>query len=67
MVELYKTKGMDTKDAKLIIDVMSKYKEAWVNIMMIEELELGGSEENPIKNALVTFVSFILFGLVPSK
>jgi len=46
---------------------MSKYKEAWVNIMMIEELELGGSEENPIKNALVTFVAFILFGLVPSN
>lgn len=46
---------------------MSKYKEAWINIMMIEELELGGTEENPIKNALVTFISFILFGLVPSN
>lgn len=33
--------------------------------MMIEELELGGAEESPFKNALVTFIAFVLFGLVP--
>lgn len=58
---------MDPKDAQIIINTISKYKEAFVSIMMIEELELGGAEESPLKNALVTFVAFILFGLVPSK
>lgn len=33
--------------------------------MMVEELSLLPSEENPVKNALVTFVSFVLFGSVP--
>lgn len=56
---------MDPEDAKKIINTISKYKDAWVSIMMVEELELGGAEENPFKNALVTFVAFVLFGLVP--
>ncbi len=33
--------------------------------MMAEELGLIPSDENPFKNAIVTFLSFGLFGLVP--
>lgn len=35
--------------------------------MMIEELELGTSDDNAINNAIVTFFAFALFGIVPSK
>ena len=65
MIELYKSKGLDSADAEIITKILSKYKDAWLDIMMLEELELGGDEESPIKNALVTFLSFELFGLVP--
>lgn len=75
MVELYKVrihykykkKGMDAEDAEKIMNIISKHKDAFIDIMMLEELELGGAEENPFMNALVTFIAFILFGLVPSK
>jgi len=53
-------------DAEKIITIISKHKDAFIDIMMLEELELGGAEENPFMNALVTFIAFILFGLVPS-
>ena len=46
---------------------MSKHKEAFIDIMMLEELEIGGTEENALMNAIVTFVAFTLFGLVPCK
>ena len=65
MIELYKTKGLDPTDAETITKILAKYKDAWLDIMMLEELELGGDEESPIKNALVTFFAFELFGLVP--
>ena len=67
MIELYKTKGLDSGDAETITKILAKYKDAWLDIMMLEELELGGEEESPIKNALVTFFAFELFGLVPCK
>ena len=33
--------------------------------MMIEELQLIADEENPLRNSLVTFFSFVVFGLMP--
>ena len=33
--------------------------------MMIEELQLIADEENPFKNSIVTFFSFVVFGLMP--
>ncbi|CAD8163550.1 unnamed protein product [Paramecium pentaurelia] len=65
MVELYKKKGMEQEDAEKIMNIISRHKDAFIDIMMLEELELGGAEENPLMNALVTFIAFILFGLVP--
>jgi hypothetical protein len=36
-----------------------------VDVMMIEELGLMSIDEHPIKDAIVTFISFGLFGLMP--
>lgn len=46
---------------------MAKNKKVWVDVMMIEELGLMGIDEHPIKDAIVTFFSFGLFGLMPCK
>ena len=65
MIELYMEKGVSGPDAKAVVDILSKHEKAWVDIMMIEELGLVENRESPIKNALVTFVSFIFFGSIP--
>lgn len=46
-------------------ELISKNKDVWIDIMMIEELGLVESDENPIKNAIVTFFSFVFFGVIP--
>lgn len=65
MVEIYSNKGIDKKDAEKIVEIMSKHKEAFVDIMMVEELGIMESDESPLKNAVVTFLSFALFGIIP--
>lgn len=65
LMELYMNKGMSEEDAKTVVDIISKNKEAWVDIMMVEELGIIHEEDSPLKNALITFVSFITFGFIP--
>ncbi|RHY90972.1 hypothetical protein DYB26_009368, partial [Aphanomyces astaci] len=67
MVELYEQKGIATEDAKLVVNTLAKYKEAFIDIMMVEELNLMPVDEddNPVIGGLVTFGSFVLFGAVP--
>jgi len=65
LVEVYMDKGLNEKDATTIVDIISKDKKIWVDTMMVEELGIIQDEESPLKNALVTFFSFAIFGFIP--
>jgi VIT1/CCC1 family predicted Fe2+/Mn2+ transporter len=65
LVEIYMDKGLPEKDAKKIVDTVSKHEKAWIDIMMVEELGIVEAEESPLKNAFVTFFSFLIFGFIP--
>jgi len=65
MVQIYETMGVDKKDSTTIVDIMSKHKKAFVNIMMVEELGIVEDTTSPVKNALFTFFSFAFFGFIP--
>jgi VIT1/CCC1 family predicted Fe2+/Mn2+ transporter len=65
MEEIYINKGLTEADAKLMCETLSKNSKAWVDIMMVEELGIIVTDESPIKNALVTFGSFIACGICP--
>ncbi|OGH92569.1 MAG: hypothetical protein A2534_00710 [Candidatus Magasanikbacteria bacterium RIFOXYD2_FULL_39_9] len=65
MVELYVGKGIAEVDAKIAVEALSKNEKAWVDIMMVEELGMIENQESAIKNAMVTFGSFIFFGSIP--
>ncbi|KAN0027128.1 hypothetical protein ACTFIU_009811 [Dictyostelium citrinum] len=67
MVELYSLKGMEENDAKKVVELLSKYKDLFVDIMMTEELNLLPVELllSPIHTAISTFFSFIAFGMAP--
>jgi VIT1/CCC1 family predicted Fe2+/Mn2+ transporter len=65
MVEIYMEKGMSKEDAEKMTEVLSRNKEAWISVMMVEELGIIEDDESPFKNALVTFASFAIFGFVP--
>lgn len=65
MKEIYMSKGITEKDADSMVQILSKHKKAWVDVMMVEELGIIESEESPLKNSLVTFLSFGIFGFIP--
>lgn len=65
MTELYMEKGISETDAKIAVEALSKIEKPWVDIMMVEELGLVENLESPLKNALVTFGSFVFFGSIP--
>ena len=56
---------MSNEDATIMSTTLSKHKESWIDVMMSEELGLIAVDESPAKNAIVTFFSFILFGIIP--
>jgi VIT1/CCC1 family predicted Fe2+/Mn2+ transporter len=63
--ELYEAKGITAPDARQMVETVSRHPKAWVDIMMVEELGIVADEESPMKNALITFVSFGVFGFIP--
>jgi len=65
LIGIYESKGIPKPDARRMVDIISRNRKAWIDIMMVEELGILESGGSPLKNALVTFCSFCLFGLVP--
>lgn len=65
LVELYEHKGIAKDDAAAMVEIVARNPKAWVDIMMVEELGIVGSDESPLANAVATFLSFAVFGFVP--
>ncbi|CAI5746801.1 unnamed protein product [Peronospora destructor] len=67
MVELYEKKGVSTEDAMLVVHTLAKYKEAFIDIMMVEELNIMPVEDDDwaLTGGIITFLSFMLCGVIP--
>jgi VIT1/CCC1 family predicted Fe2+/Mn2+ transporter len=66
MFQIYKERGISDEKARALVDLISSDKRLWVDTMMHEELGiLEEKHDSPVKDALVTFLSFVLFGFMP--
>eukprot|EP01118_Nematostelium_gracile_P012047 TRINITY_DN434_c0_g1_i1.p1 TRINITY_DN434_c0_g1~~TRINITY_DN434_c0_g1_i1.p1 ORF type:complete len:308 (+),score=90.70 TRINITY_DN434_c0_g1_i1:2-925(+) len=68
MIDIYVKKGLKEADAREVVELLFQTKEAFLDIMMIEELHLMPKSDegsSAWKGALVTFVSFIFWGGLP--
>lgn len=67
VVEIYMSKGMAEEDARDVVRKMAKYREFFVNIMMVEELGLKTEDQTAGSAAkgAVMFTAFVAGGLVP--
>ena len=63
--EIYQQKGFSGKLLEDIIETITSDKDRWVDVMMKEELEMIEQKKSPLKIGLVTYISFILIGLIP--
>lgn len=68
MVDIYVDKyNISRHEANSMLTTMSNYKDLFVDHMMVLELDLmpPSDNQNPYKNGLVTFFSFLFFGSIP--
>lgn len=65
MTQAYEVEGLSKEDAETIAATLAKYETPFVNQLSSQAYGNNHKEEDPIKNALVTFFSFFVFGLVP--
>jgi VIT1/CCC1 family predicted Fe2+/Mn2+ transporter len=69
MCEIYMQKGISKEDTLTVMSILSKYKDFFVDHMMVMEHDVIPPEDDdrwaPVKSGLVCFFAFVLFGLVP--
>eukprot|EP01117_Protostelium_nocturnum_P011260 TRINITY_DN4090_c0_g1_i1.p1 TRINITY_DN4090_c0_g1~~TRINITY_DN4090_c0_g1_i1.p1 ORF type:complete len:272 (-),score=81.96 TRINITY_DN4090_c0_g1_i1:185-1000(-) len=67
MVEIYVKKGLSPEAAKRIMEILSKYPQAFIDIMLAEEIGISSDifNQKPWKHGLVNFTSFMIWGSIP--
>ncbi len=63
--DIYREKGFEEPLLSQVVNVITSDKDRWVNEMMKDELNLIENPKSPFQIGLVTFISFILIGLIP--
>eukprot|EP00128_Syssomonas_multiformis_P017308 Colp12_sorted_trinity150504_noHs@20196 len=67
MVEIYMAQGFNEEDAKLVLNTMYKYKDFFVDHMLVQELGFmpPKNEPNVAFTGFMTLTSFVLAGFLP--
>jgi len=69
MAKLYMDKGVAKQDALTMLSIMAKYKELFVEHMIVMEHGIMPPDDSdrwqPLKQGIVCFTAFVLFGMVP--
>ncbi|MDZ7681860.1 MAG: VIT1/CCC1 transporter family protein [Fodinibius sp.] len=63
--KIYRKKGFDGELLEKVVSTITEDKDRWVDVMMKEELEMMKQIKSPFAMGLVTFISFILVGIIP--
>jgi VIT1/CCC1 family predicted Fe2+/Mn2+ transporter len=63
--EIYEAKGFEGELLEQVVDVITSDKDRWVDVMMKEELNMIREEKSPFAMGAMTFISFVLIGIIP--
>lgn len=64
--KIYQAKGFTGADLERAVTIITTNRKIWVDEMMIGELKIMESEDgHPAKNALATFLAFVIAGSIP--
>jgi len=63
--EIYEAKGFEGELLEQVVDKITEDKDRWVDVMMKEELEMAKETKSPFKMGMVTFISFLIMGIIP--
>lgn len=63
--QIYREKGFEGELLEKVVEVITSDRDRWVDVMMKDELYMMKTSKSPFAMGAVTFVSFILVGLIP--
>lgn len=63
--DIYRNKGFEGHLLEQVVDTITADKDRWVDVMMKDELLMSEETKSPVMMGLVTYISFILIGLIP--
>lgn len=63
--EIYRQKGFEGDLLEQVVAKIIEDKDRWVDVMMKDELEMIKEDKSPIGIGVVTYISFIVIGLIP--
>jgi len=64
--EIYKSKGFAGEELNMVVNKITSNKGVWLKTMLTEELGLNLEIlGNPVKGAIVMFISFLIGGILP--
>ena len=63
--EIYQAKGFEGELLEQVVDVITADKDRWVDVMMKEELNMIKADKSPFAMGAMTFISFLIIGLIP--
>jgi VIT1/CCC1 family predicted Fe2+/Mn2+ transporter len=65
IIDIYKAKGFDGQELKMVVDRITSDKQVWIDTMMKDELGLSVEKKSPFRADLSTFISFVIAGAIP--
>jgi vacuolar iron transporter family protein len=63
--QIYLTKGFSGERLDSMVKLVISDRQQWINTMLAEEYQLPGGIRSPLRAAVVTFLAFLVFGLIP--
>lgn len=63
--QIFKAKGFDGTDLDKAVDIITRNHKQWVDTMLVDEHGLALDGPSPIKAAVITFLAFVLVGILP--
>jgi len=63
--DIYREKGFEGELLEQVVEVITADKDRWVDVMMKDELGMMEESKSPFAIGAVTFIAFVLVGLVP--
>ncbi len=63
--EIYQKYGFEGELLEQVVQKITENKDRWVDVMMKEELEMIPETKSPFAMGTVTFISFVLMGIIP--
>jgi VIT1/CCC1 family predicted Fe2+/Mn2+ transporter len=63
--EIFAAKGFDGSLLDQIVDVITSDRKRWVEMMLVEEWGLQTNSPSPRRAGTVTFIAFVLAGMIP--